>query len=328
MAGDPSPVKSASEEPVHYLVGSIDDINCHLNFCPHAATLTAHSMVLGCTILCQVKCKRWGCRHCGPRRIASLAFRVKSAKPDKFITLTVKPACWRNPREAFDETRRKLSQISGSIRRKFGPFEYLRILEVTKKGWPHYHLMARCGYVPQKWLSARWDELTGARIVDIRKVNRNEDVYFYVLKYLSKCKHIPWTNRRVSWTREFFPKDSKPKGLPLDLQERIFHHEHPSEILNRLWKGKSTTRFNGDIMVLTKDFASAKYRAAFEQIKHLVDENGQKQRKAENPKPEKPGKTICGPRGTEGDTDHLKEKEPAERQQQFRKPGWLSPGPY
>lgn len=255
---EPDPrVKSDSDKPIPFLVGSIDDINRHVSFCPYAATLTGYSMVLGCVILSQIKCKRWGCRHCGPRRINSLALRVRNAKANRFITLTVNTGHYDSPRAAYDDTRRKLSTLSRRIRTRFGSFEYVRILEVTKKGWPHYHLICRSGYIPQKWISEAWSTLTGAYIVDVRKIDNRENVYFYIVKYLSKCKYIPWTNRRVSWTRKFFPEKSKPTGFPLGLEEKTYESEHPAEVLQKLWHAQPVVSFNLDVLILESSLQSA-----------------------------------------------------------------------
>lgn len=253
MTATPQVVNTPKDSRIQFLVGSIESINRAIDFCPFATTLQAFSAVLDTRIICQIKCKRWGCRHCGPRKIASIAHRVKKAKPMKLITLTVDPKCYLNPREAFDKTRGLITQLAARCRRKFGRFEYIRILEVTKSGWPHYHLLASCPYIPQRWMSDTWAELSGARIVDIRQVKKNDNVYFYVLKYLSKQKYIPWTNRRISWSKNFFPKDSNPKGFPLKLSDKTFRDKHPSEVIEEVWSGIMVAAFNRDIVYDARD---------------------------------------------------------------------------
>lgn len=44
----------------------------------------------------------------------------------------------------------------------------------------------RAPWIDQKWLSATWEELTGAFIVDIRAVDNVEKAVFYVTKYIGK----------------------------------------------------------------------------------------------------------------------------------------------
>lgn len=146
-----------------------------------------------------------------------------------------------------------VTQLAVKARRKFKTFEYIRILETTKAGWPHYHLLVIAPYIPQAWLSSTWAELTGARIVDVRIIKKGSDVYFYVLKYLSKQKKIPWTNRRISWSKKFFPEDSKPKGYPLGLTGKTFLDKHPHEVIAEEWQGLVLRAFNKDIVYDARD---------------------------------------------------------------------------
>lgn len=257
MPNPSAEVKETCDARIHYVVGSIDNINQRLKFCPYATTLVAYSRVLKADVICQIKCKRWGCSHCGPRRITSLALRCKQAKPNRLLTLTVDTKLYLSQREAYDSTRRKVTELASRIRRRFKEFEYIRILEVTKKGWPHYHLLVRSPYIPHSYLRDTWAELTGATIVDVRQMKKDNNVYFYVLKYLSKQKVIPWTNRRVSWSRHFFPKDSKPKGQPLKLLGRDLRSQHPSEVIHEKWGGQMIVQFNRDVYIHFCDQYSA-----------------------------------------------------------------------
>jgi len=249
MSNASAEVKTASEEKLHYVVGSCDNVRRRLSFCPSATTLVAFSRVLDTEVVCQIKCKRWGCSHCGPRRITSLALRCKQARPNRLLTLTVDTKLYLTRREAYDSTRRKVTELASRIRRRFEEFEYIRILEVTKKGWPHYHLLVRSPYIPHNFLRDAWAELTGATIVDVRQMKKGNNVYFYVLKYLSKQKVIPWTNRRVSWSRHFFPANSKPVGQPLKLIDRELMSDHPAEVISLKWRDQCIVQFNRDVYI-------------------------------------------------------------------------------
>ena len=187
-------------------LGPVDD-------CTEATTIVAWSQSLHSMVLIANTCKQWGCRFCGAMKVRQLATRCVAAKPNRLITLTVNPALHTSPREAFDSTRRQLPKFSQHFRRQLGEFEYMKVLEVTKKGWPHYHLVTRCPYVNQTDLSAKWDALTGARIVDVRAIKQTRDVYWYVTKYLAKQAYIEWTNRRVTMTKHFAqPQPKKDIG--------------------------------------------------------------------------------------------------------------------
>jgi hypothetical protein len=157
---------------------------------------------------------------------------VREAEPNKLITLTVNPSRWTDPRAAYDGTRRKISDLSKLLRKKYGEFEYFRILEVTKKGWPHYHLITRSSFIPQAELSTLWKGLTGAPIVDVRQIKKVGDVYWYVVKYLAKQAYIPWTDRRATWSRSFLVKTDFVPDSPLDLVAPKTDRMHPADYLH------------------------------------------------------------------------------------------------
>lgn len=208
--------QDAQQEPIYILDGGFNAEEI-LKVCPSGTVLVGHSITLNTQVVIQIRCKRWGCPSCGRRRITHLTHRITDAAPEKFITLTVNPQFFESPRAAFERTSPKIQKLTQRIRRNYGTFEFVRVTEVTKAGWPHYHLMACCKFIPQQKLSQWWAELTGASIIDIRLIKKAAHVYKYVLKYLSKQKYIPWTNRRVSWTRNFFPKQPKRTFQTLDL---------------------------------------------------------------------------------------------------------------
>lgn len=201
--------------------------------CPSAKTVTGFSKTLDRWCVIQIRCKRWGCRHCGVRKSTHFAWKCIDARPNRLVTLTVNNKLWENPRAAYDGTKRKVTELATKLRRSHGEFEYFKVLEVTKLGWPHYHLIVRSGYIPQRHISQQWNLLTGAPIVDVRRIKKTQDVYFYVVKYLCKQKYIPWTNRRVSWSRNFFDKTpfNQPDGL--QLTQVHWSDEHPVEVLKK-----------------------------------------------------------------------------------------------
>jgi len=75
---------------------------------------------------------------------------------------------------------------------------------VHQSGYPHYHLIVRSAWLDQKILSYRWASLTDSYIVDVRKLSNNDKGINYVMKYLGKQEANAFTNRRISYTRNFF----------------------------------------------------------------------------------------------------------------------------
>lgn len=241
------------EQPRFFLIGSRGKSRDEIKTCPYASTIVGYSLSLERTIILAVTCKRWGCSFCGPCKVRKLATVAMGAKPTTLITLTVATAMHENPRAAYESTRRKLPTLSRTIRRNVKEFEYMRVLEVTKKGWPHYHLVARTGYIPQRKLSAWWKELTGAPIVDIRKIGKRENAYWYVVKYLSKQEYIPWTNRRVTMSKNFKRKEEKEEFEPLQLEAVERHGMTPDAYLFYHCEGQVMERISTLIIGFASD---------------------------------------------------------------------------
>jgi hypothetical protein len=237
-------------QPREYLIGSLRDTQDFLNCCPYAATISAHSETLGEWVVIQIRCKRWTCRHCGERLIAHYARKTTAAEPNKFITLTVNNSIWSDPRAAYDGTRKQVTALATKLRRAYGEFEYLRVLEATRKGWPHYHLVARSPYIPQKELSELWKALTGAFIVDIKQVKKVKDVYSYIIKYLGKQTAVPWTKRRLAWSRHFWRDDGFKPGGKLYLRGEQFSSLNPASYLTWTHTGQLITAYSRDCWIV------------------------------------------------------------------------------
>ncbi len=175
-----------------------------MDICPHSQTMVAYDLDRQDDMIYALPCNQWSCRHCAVRKTRALAYRTEQAQPNRLVTLTVDPALFESPRHAFDATRRQLPEWVRVIRVRFGEFEYLRVTEVTKKGWPHYHMLARSAYIPHSVARDIWRDLTGAKIIDLRQVKKTFGCYRYLLKYLTKMHHIEWTGRHVSYSKGFF----------------------------------------------------------------------------------------------------------------------------
>lgn len=208
-----------------------------LDTCPHAQTLRGWSTVENCEIYIPLTCKQWSCRTCAETKIRIMAARTREAKPTRMLTLTLDPQQYKTPREAYDHSRRQIPELFKYLRTKFGEIEYLRVTELTRDGWPHYHFLLRSGYIPHAAIRFKWNELTKAIIVDIRPVQKSFAAYTYLVKYLSKIHSIPWTDRHLSYSRNFFPpEDPKQKNLlGLEMTETI--PMHPATVIYREGEG-------------------------------------------------------------------------------------------
>ena len=224
-----------------------------LETCHHAQTLEAYSKSLKRTVWIPLPCNQWSCRFCANRKVKWLACRVNEAKPNRLLTLTVNPDRWESPRDAFDGTRRKLSEIIKHLRTKYGEVEYLRVTELTKRGWPHYHLLIRSEYIPQPVVKKEWQRLTGATIVDLRQVNNKFRTYYYMVKYLTKMHKIEWTNRHVSYSKHFFPEPPAKVKHPIDLTETHVINTHLETLMTDNYRGATLVELKYGVYGIKRD---------------------------------------------------------------------------
>jgi len=180
-----------------------------------------------------------------------LCKRTAEAKPNRFITLTTANHKTQTPRQVWLFARRQVPELIRWIRKHRGPCEYVRVLEEHKSGYPHFHLIVRGPYIGQTALSDQWCKLTKAFIVDIQKINPEDNVAQYIAKYLTKQMSKTFTDRRVTASKGFFnPKPDKPESELnlLDVQrfkgniERTLYWEFPHEEVEQIgpshWIGK------------------------------------------------------------------------------------------
>jgi hypothetical protein len=199
--------------------------------CDKARTLLATEVETDRHYVIGLTCKRWGCRPCAQHKIRVLAAKTALAAPNRLLTLTVDPKNYQTPREAFEHTAVYVPELMRALRARFGELEYLRVTEVTRKGFPHYHLLLRSAYIPHPVVQSLWRKYTGATIVDIRQVNKSFRCYLYLCKYLSKMHALEWTERHVSYSRHFFLATQNPKPQTTPLGDFEVREEHPFEWL-------------------------------------------------------------------------------------------------
>lgn len=153
-------------------------------------------------------CRKWTCPVCGPKKRFQLIKRIQFGKPNKFLTLSTKPDFNESPRDCFLRTSPKIRKLIFALRKHDRKIRFARILESTKKGFPHYHFCLNSRFLPQDLISRTWEKLTGAKIVDIRVIKGN--TISYVAKYVTKNDHVPYTRQRISFSRNW-PREEKEK---------------------------------------------------------------------------------------------------------------------
>jgi len=154
--------------------------------CHKIGTIVKHQG--GTVTALRLRCKSWNCADCSKMRRSKLIAEAMEGKPDRFITLTVNPNWYDSPEDrarrlvaAWRRVRRRYLEISGNR-----TLEFLAVFELTKRGEPHLHIVARGSFISQKWLSDQMKAEMGAPVVDVRSVKGSREVAKYVSKYISK----------------------------------------------------------------------------------------------------------------------------------------------
>jgi len=110
----------------------------------------------------------------------------------RFITLTTSDRALLVGKDIQQSFRALL----GRLRRRGLCSGYVKVVEFTKRGLPHLHVLMRGPYVPQWRLSEMWGEIHLSPIVDVRAVRGQVGAARYLAKYLGKD---PESRLACSW---------------------------------------------------------------------------------------------------------------------------------
>ena len=159
-----------------------------------------------------VRCKSWSCPKCAPIRRRQLRAKAYAGNPTTFITLTSNPHYGIDPTDRAKRMAEAWRKLLRRIEQKYhyGKIAYLIVIEATARGEPHMHVLARTKYIDQKWLSQQWEDLTGAKIVHIKKIDNQGQAARYVAKYTSK-KPIRYGTMKRYWCSQSYRVGPKRK---------------------------------------------------------------------------------------------------------------------
>ncbi|MDN9012875.1 rolling circle replication-associated protein [Brevibacillus laterosporus] len=97
----------------------------------------------------------------------------------KFITLT-----YEENMQDVEEARKHFDIFIKRMRRKYGGFKYIVVMEFQERGAVHYHMMSDLPYVPKKTLGEIW----GHGYVKINAIDHVDNVGAYISKYMTKAE--------------------------------------------------------------------------------------------------------------------------------------------
>lgn len=105
------------------------------------------------------------------RRLVTANFDAGS----KFLTFTFK--------ENLKDVRKAnkyFSNLIKKLRRRYGDFKYIKVIQFQERGAVHYHVMSDLPYIPH----AELEELWGHGWVGINKIDHVDNVGAYMVKYM------------------------------------------------------------------------------------------------------------------------------------------------
>lgn len=187
----------------------------------------------GKTFCKPLTCRSWGCEYCAPMRKRRLMAQAASGVPTRFLTLTINPTVGANPDERLQLLSHAWRTCVKRLRRQYGErnIEYLAIVEATKRGEPHLHILLRAPYIPQSLISSIMGELIDSPIVDIRRIKGSRQIIQYVAKYVTKSPHHFGTGKRY-WSsyRWEIPTDPNPDREDYFATKWRLDHRHISNV--------------------------------------------------------------------------------------------------
>ena len=140
---------------------------------------------------------------------------MSKTSPQRFLTLTLRPSPGMTASQLLGIANHAWSILWRRIRRQFphAKLGYAKIIELTKAGTPHLHILVESPFLRQTWISQQWRELTGSYIVDIRRIKSRRSLATYVTAYLTKALEVPKGHRKWSASRGWVPPE---ESAPLE----------------------------------------------------------------------------------------------------------------
>jgi hypothetical protein len=103
-----------------------------------------------------------------------------------YVTLTVDPKKFALLNHEYHFVKKGWAKLHRLLRKKYGVFFYVCILEITKKGRPHLHILTTLPFIDVNELRDKWVKYGGGQQMRIDFLHRSFDAVGYVLKYVTK----------------------------------------------------------------------------------------------------------------------------------------------
>lgn len=158
-------------------------------------------------------CKTWRCPRCAPQKAKRLCKEAYLGKPNKFLTLTTNVHKFETPDVAANRLVESFRRMREAIQKKYGygPIPFIAVFEETANGWPHLHILMRCGYIDQKWISEFMRRRMDSPICWIEQIKSRKKCASYVAKYIGK-NPVRFTGCQATWRNKFWLGPRKKKA--------------------------------------------------------------------------------------------------------------------
>jgi len=196
-------------------------------------------------------CRSWQCEICRPNRAKELIAQAIKGKGKIFITLTVDPSVPPDPvgrcKLLVDAWRKVRKDAEARYGYKRIPF--LAVVEATKQGEPHLHIIARVPWISQSWLSNRMRHYLNSPIVWVTQITSRRKLANYVAKYCGKNPQRFGTVKRYWQSINWLRREKKEK--------RAWYEEGPqfSIIENDLSRQLRTWKYLGYKILFERKWA-------------------------------------------------------------------------
>jgi hypothetical protein len=178
-------------------------------------------------------CRSWGCETCGPVRKAKCEIHMRLGQPDKFLTLTCRPEPDQTPTQRRGVMGKAFAELMRMWHRHTGRKpEYYVVVEETKRGEPHLHVLMRADPVPQRLIAEWWKKLTGWFVVWVKDVKDASKHARYLGKYLGKgMKRFGASKRYWSSRNWLLPPAEAAEADTWKPQTWSWRKEHPDDLV-------------------------------------------------------------------------------------------------
>jgi len=194
-------------------------------------------------------CRSWSCEYCRPLRRQRLMAQAAGGEPTRFLTLTINPKVGTSPENRLHLLADAWKVVVKRLRRKYQnkEVEYLAVVEETKNGEPHLHILLRSPYISQGYLSRAFAELLDSPIVDIRRIRTLQEVIRYVAKYITKAPAQFGKAKRYWCSQGYEVKDGDDKEKETKAETPwVLIRENITLVLTRWIEDGFAPRLNGE----------------------------------------------------------------------------------